>query len=356
MSEKTPSTNVNLKSNGLLWSYIIFSLPGFFSGLVWLLVAVIVLAGVSAGVAATKKTGDTEKELLLTATTEGKSKNGILVYSLNGPISTTGSSSTTKDNIYTDKVAKDFKLIRDNKDIKNVVFKINTPGGSVFASKVLGDQINNLISSKGQSQAVYYFDQIVASGGLLATYKTNNYVVGSQYGETGSIGVILTLPNLKGTAEKIGYSETVIKSAPSKDYGNPLRDLSPDEQKFLQGQVDTEYNGFVDTVASGRKLSRDKVATIANGFVYDNKIAKEYGLFDEIGDIQKSVEKAASNAGLGSDYSVYETTTQPTIFESLFQSSGVHNLLGLPTNAVDKLNKATSLQSGTLYMIDTNRI
>ncbi len=355
MSEKLPSTNVNIKSNSFLWTFIIFSLPSFLSGLVGLLIIIILFFGALAGVSgANQKNND--KSLSLIETSSGSTKDGVLVYYLRGPITTKGSSSGSKDAIYTETVAKDFKQIKENANIKNIVFAMDTPGGSVFASKVLGDQINDLIKFKGQNQAVYYFDQVVASGGLLASYKTNNYIVGSQYGETGSIGVILTLPNLKGTAEKVGYSETVIKSSASKDYGNPLRDISPDEQAFLQNQVNTEFEGFVDIVAKGRKLERDKVKVFANGFVYDNKKALEYGLFDEIGDLKKSIEKSASNANLKSGYTVYEIKNEPNIFESLFQASAIHNILGLPTATIDKLDKASSLQPGTMYMIDSTKI
>ncbi|NJK70959.1 MAG: signal peptide peptidase SppA, partial [Thermales bacterium] len=86
----------------------------------------------------------------------------------------------------------------------------------------------------------------MASGGLWSSYKVNDsYIVGSPYGETGSIGVVLTLPNFTGLADKVGYTETVIKSSNAKDIGNPLRTPSTEEIDYLEQRVTQNYDKFL---------------------------------------------------------------------------------------------------------------
>ena len=271
------------KLNGFLISYIIFSIPGFIIGVIAMIITLILLFVTIFGVFFASNTQ--EKTLPYRIVKEGKATNSVLVYDLNGPISTgslTGSGVTRESNIYTKIVEEDFAQIKKDKNIKGVVFRINTPGGEASASKVLGDLIKDLSSFYGQSQSVFYFDSITASGGLLAAYKNDNYIVGSPYGETGSIGVILTLPNFKGAAEKVGYSQTVIKSSDSKDIGSPFRDLSDKELNYLQSQVDKEYANFKNTVVTGRKLEPASVDKIANGYTYENDEALKLGLIDQV--------------------------------------------------------------------------
>jgi len=346
------------KLGGFLATYIIFSLPGFISGIVWLIITIIVFFAVIAGFSSANADQENQNKLNLTELRKGNGNNGVLIYDLIGPIDTTVSGlsqSSRSSGIYTDLVAKDFAEIKKRNEIKNIVFRVNTPGGTVFASKVLGDQIADLIRSKGQKTAVFYFDQVVASGGLIAAYKnTDNYIVASPYGETGSIGVVLTLSNFKGLAEKVGYSETVIKSANSKDIGNPFRDVTSDEKSFLQKQVDLEYNSFIETVATGRKITKEKVKSIANGYVYMNSEAKSLNLFDEIGDVNKPIEVAAKNAGLD-NYNVWEIKTEANIFESIFTGASA-NIFGLPKNTSKAIDRATFFRAGTMYTIDDTKI
>ena len=356
----TQQIEIKPQVGGFLWSYIIFSLPGFISGLIWLLISIIIFIAVLIGVFTSGSRAQNETTLKLTNIHSSSKSEGILVYDLKGAISSSsdGASSFSRTSgIYTDLVRKDFEEIKKNNNIKNVVFRLNTPGGEIYASEILGDLIANLIQSKGQSQAVFYFDELAASGGLWATYKnTNNYVVASKYGETGSIGVIITLPNYKGIADKIGYSENVIKSAPSKDLGNPLRDLTSDEKAYFQKQVDSKYDQFVTLIANGRNISKDKIKPIANGLTYSNLEAKSVGLVDEVNDVNAAIDRAAKNSNLGANYNVWEIENETGFFESLFGASGISNLLGVPQAATKAIDRATSLEPGKTYLIDEYRI
>jgi protease-4 len=347
---------VKPKAPFLTFFYVLFSLPSFilsifitFFSIVFILIALISSAN------------STAQSLLEYETIQtSDSSDTVLIYELNGTI-LTGDDSLTKSarltGIYTNIVQKDFEIIKKDNSIKNVVFKINSPGGSVFASEILGDLINDLLSSKGQTQAVFYFDEIVASGGLWAAYKvTDNYVAASPYGQTGSIGVLLSVGNFKKLADNIGYKETVIKSSESKDYGNPLRDLTQSETQFLQEQINVQYNKFVNIVATGRDLDATNVRNFANGYVYSNDIAKGYGLIDDLGGIDLSIQRAASNASL-SEYNVKRVKTEANPFARIFGKANFSQILGIDgINEAAKKITSFELKPGVVYAIDENRI
>ena len=364
-SAGSPSiTNTTIKHKGLggfWWTYFLFGIPGFLSGLVILLILIIALFGSIFGQKGGKEATENDN-LTLKKIKESSNSGGILVYDLRGAITTGGKNSTNIDKtsgIYTDFVAQDFDQIKKNTNIKNVVFRLNTPGGEVFASELLGDLIGDLLRSKQQQQAIFYFDQIVASGGLWASFKNPNYVVASPYGETGSIGVRISLPNLSKLADNIGYKELIIKSGTNKDYGNPLREPLPEEVTFIQKQVNSSYDKFVGIVASGRKIDIAKVKDFANGFVYENSIAKNYGLIDELGSIDLSIKKAAGNAGLGDNYTVWEIETVPNAIRELLGGIGANTQIGqtlaITGQTLQKINKF-SLKNGTIYAIEETKM
>jgi len=346
------------KLNGFLISYIIFSIPGFVVGLIGMVLTVILLFFVVFGIFLGADSSDTQT-LPYRVVKEGKTTNSILIYDLSGPITTgtlTGSGVTRESNIYTKVVASDFAEIKKDKNIKGVVFRVNTPGGEASASKVLGDLIQDLSSFYGQSQSVYYFDSIAASGGLMAAYKSDNYIVGSPYGETGSIGVILTLPNFKGAADKIGYSQTVIKSSETKDIGSSFRDPTDIEIKYFQDSVNKEFATFKETVVSGRKIEPKEVDKIANGFVYTNDRALELGLIDQLGDVEVAVNKTASNNRLNSDYQVLEIKNEVNFVDSLFASKTLSNIFNATAATSNVVNRATFFKPGNLYMVDEYKL
>ena len=358
------NTGTTIKHKGLggfWWTYFLFGLPGFLSGLVILLLLTIVLLG---SIFATKNNPEISENssFVLKKLKQSSNSNGVLIYDLRGAIMTGGKNSSNVDKfggIYTDFVAQDFDQIKKNANIKNVVFRLNTPGGEVFASELLGDLIGDLLRSKQQQQAIFYFDQVVASGGLWASFKNPNYVVASPYGETGSIGVRTSLPNLSKLADNIGYKELVIKSGANKDYGNPLREPLPEEVAFVQKQVNNSYDKFVGIVATGRKIEIAKVRDFANGFVYENSIAKNYGLIDELGSIDISIKKAAANSGLGDNYTVWEIENVPNPLKELLGGIGANTQIGqtlaTANQTLQKISKF-NLKNGTMYAIDETKI
>lgn len=336
------------KLGGFLFTYILFSLPSFLiSSLLLIGLFLLVVFGFIGSFSTT-----TAQDLLPYRTVlDSPSDASILIYDLQGEIltgSATLPDSSRATGIYTEVVKRDFQKIKDDQSIKGIVFRVNTPGGSVFASEILGDLIKDVTESKNQSTPVFYYDQIVASGGLWSTMKNKNYIVGSPYGETGSIGVIISLPNYGELANKVGYSETIIKSADSKDIGNPLRPITDGEKAYFQKSINDKYAQFVSVIAQGRGLEVSAVEKIANGFVYSNQEALEFGLIDELGSLETAYNKAAEIVKV-TEYDVIAVDTEIGVFDSFFSKieSAITRAQPIKTNE--------PLQQGLVYAIDLNK-
>lgn len=343
---------------GFFMVYLISTLPGVITGfLISLLVLFFVGAAIVSTISGSQGEAVERLDLRTVSQTSNSASDKILIYNLNGIIQSGGNglpASTVNSGIYTDIIKADFEKIKKDDSIKNIVFKFDSPGGEVFASQILGDEINKLIKEKNVKKAGFYFDSISASGALLAAYKTPNYVVASPYGETGSIGVRLELPNVQKLADNIGYKSIVVKSGPSKDIGSIFRDPTSDELKYFQGQVDKTYEDFVNIVANGRNLDISKVRSFSTGLVYFNNQAKDLGLVDELGELDIAVTKAASEAGIG-DYKVVEIRPKNDFLSSLSANFDLPSMLGLSKKAVDGLNQIGTLENGKIYAIDERK-
>jgi protease IV len=363
MYDTNQKITVKPELKGFFIVYLISAIPGIISSFLWLIVIALLVIGSFGAIGASKNTGnsasgmDTAPLSLSTTASKGSDTDSkILVYELNGAIqSGSASGVNSKTGIYTDSVSADFKKIKEDKTIKNIVFKFNSPGGEVFASQILGNEIKDLMANKNVNTGTFYFDQLAASGALLATYKNPNYVFANPYGETGSIGVRLELANLEKLADNIGYKQVVIKAGENKDLGNPFRTAKPEELAYFQKMVDSTYAEFTNTVAVGRKLDLEKVKGLANGFVYFNDEAKNNGLIDELASIDKAVEKAASESNITS-YKTVKIQKTPSILEGLGIGASVSSLLGISQTTIDKLNSTTSLKAGTVYAIDETKM
>jgi protease IV len=344
---------VKPKLGGFLFTYIIFGLPGFLSGIVIMFLLLALLAGTAAGISKGESQAGEEGKLTLTTLKKGKTKDGILIYDLTGAITSGNFDDGTgsEKSINTKKVAKDFDSIKNNPNIKNIVFRYNTPGGEIYASEILGDLITKLQKDKTTTKPNIYFDQLSASGGLWSSYKTGAYIMGSEYGTTGSIGVIMKIPNFKGIAEKIGYSQTVIKSSSSKDIGDPFRDMSQEEKDYLQKDLNSYYSKFKDIIVTNRKLTKEKVEELATGLTWNNIEAKEKGLIDEIGSIDTLVEKSAKEVYLADNYSIYKVESEPSFIQKILKGDIVKNYF-----QASSIPNPFLLRSGEIYAIDERRI
>ncbi|ACX51228.1 signal peptide peptidase SppA, 36K type [Ammonifex degensii KC4] len=183
----------------------------------------------------------------------------------------------------------------EDPSIKAVVLRIDSPGGSAAASQEISDAVRRV--QKAGKKVVVSMGDTAASGAYWVAAGADK-IVALPSTITGSIGVIFETANLSGLYHKLGIQKEILKSGPFKDMGSESRPLTPEERAILQGMVDDIYQQFVDHVAQGRHLPRQKVLELADGRVFTGRQAKELGLVDELGDLHTAVQEAAHLAGI----------------------------------------------------------
>jgi protease-4 len=176
---------------------------------------------------------------------------------------------------------------------KAIVVRIDSPGGAVGPSEEIYAAITKL---KKVKPIVVSMGSVAASGGLYAALGASK-VFASPGTQTGSIGVIMQLPNYAQIADKVGFSMVTVKSGALKDTGNPFRPMTEGEHKFLEDTTVKVHDAFIKAVVDGRGLPEEKVRAFADGRVILGSEAKEYGLIDGFGDIFDASYEGLSLAG-----------------------------------------------------------
>jgi protease IV len=210
-----------------------------------------------------------------------------------------------------DRFAKDLRKLREDEDIKAVVLRINSPGGSATASDVILREVQLLREKK---PVIISMGDVAASGGYwIAT--GGNRIFAQENTVTGSIGVFGLLLNLQQIAKNNGINSEAVKTANLADIDSSIRPKSAKELGVYQEFVNQIYEMFLDKVAKSRNLPREKVAQIAQGRVWSGEDAKNLGLVDRLGGLESAIQDAAQEAKLGNDWEVEEYSSQDT-FES----------------------------------------
>jgi protease-4 len=223
---------------------------------------------------------------------------GMIINEQQGGLLTVGENPTS---LFLEKI----KAAEADDRVRAVVLRIDSPGGTVTASDLMYDALVRLKQKKeaggGKFPIVAMMMGTAASGGYYIAMAADE--VHAMPGTiTGSIGVLLMVPDLSGLMDKLGLKVKVIKSGPNKDSGSPLRPLGAGEEKYFQDEiVKRYYDRFIDKVAAARGkkgLTRDKVLALADGRIYLGPAAKEHGLIDEVGTLEEAIEAAAKAAGI----------------------------------------------------------
>ena len=292
-----------------------------------------------------------------------KKGNEIAVYYAYGdivdaPISGT---SLSQHNIVGKDVCKDLKELMDDDDVKAVVIRVNSGGGSAFASEQMWHQIMEL---KKVKPVVVSMGGYAASGGYYMSVPAN-WIVAEPTTITGSIGIFGMFPDFSGLdSEKLGIKFDEVKTNKNGTFLSPMRPLTPDEMRMLQVYIDRGYNTFKDRVAQGRKLTMQQVETIAQGHVYTGEDALKIKLVDELGGLDKAVQKAVQLAKIKD----YYTKNYPApvnwldqIFGDYVQdnylSEQLHSSLGMlyqPFSILRTLNQQSAIQARIPYFININ--
>lgn len=222
----------------------------------------------------------------------------------------------------TDRLIKQLREAKDDKNVKAVVLRLNTPGGSAPAAQEVGEEIQK-VRAAGKV-VVTSMGDMAASGGYWLAASTDK-IYANPATVTGSIGVYIPYSNWEGLYQKIGIHQEKIKSGPHKDILSPDRSMTPEEREMIQAMVDDLYQQFVDVVAAGRKMNDADVKKLADGRVFTGRQAKDAGLIDEFGDLYDAINGAAVLANLPGRPDVVEYGKKSP-FNLLFEGESKLNL------------------------------
>lgn len=241
-------------------------------------------------------------------------KSKVAVYYAFGEID--GSASSLDEGINSQKVIKELRELREDDDVKAVVLRVNSPGGSAYGSEQIWREVTLLKAAK---PVVVSMGDYAASGGYYISCAAD-CIVASPITLTGSIGIFGVIPSAeKLLKEKVGLGFDVVKTNPMADLGNMSRTFTPQERAVLQNYVNNGYALFLKRCADGRGVAVEDIAKIAEGRVWTGSKAKEIGLVDELGDLDKAIEIAAQKAGLA-DYSVKAYPEEKPLIEKLMDT------------------------------------
>ena len=210
----------------------------------------------------------------------------ISVIKLDGVISDSAGSSFFRDLTSSSSVLDLIIKATKDQNVKAIVIRINSPGGTVAASQELYKAV---INARKKKPIVITMGDIAASGGYYIS-SAADAIFANPGTLTGSIGVITSYLNFYDLLNKIGIKGVVIKSGSYKDIGNPTRPMTPEEKKILQSLLDDTYDQFLSDVSKGRNIQKSTIAKIAQGLIYTGKQAKKAGLVDYLGDYNQAVK------------------------------------------------------------------
>lgn len=296
---------------------------------------------------------------------KGKKQEGdqIAIYYAYGDIvdSETGGLMQEGHSIVANKVCKDLEQLTKDDDVKAVVLRVNSPGGSAYASEQIWHAVTNL---KEKKPVVVSMGGYAASGGYYISCAAN-HIVAEPTTITGSIGIFGMFPDFSGLlTDKLGVKFDEVKTNKHSNFGTMARPFNAEEMALLEQYIGRGYELFRKRVADGRKQSVESIEEIAQGHVWLGNDALKIKLVDEIGGLDKAVEKAAKLAKL-SEYHTTGYPEEPSWFSSLLSQESKGNYLDEqlrqtlgeyyePFVYMKNINKQSAIQARLPYFVVIN--
>lgn len=250
-----------------------------------------------------------------------KSGNIVAVYYASGEIidyeTTSPLASGTEPMIVASEVIKDLRDLKDDDNVKAVVLRVNSPGGSAYGSEQIWYAVSEL---KKEKPVIVSMGDYAASGGYYISCNADT-IVAEPTTLTGSIGIFGMFPNVKGLTDKIGLKFDVVKTNQYADFGALGRPMNDGEKSLMQMYVNQGYDLFLTRCSDGRDITKEELDKIAQGRVWTGNTAKELGLVDELGGLDKALDIAINKAGIEGGYTVMSYPTKKGFFESLMETS-----------------------------------
>ncbi len=251
---------------------------------------------------------------------EKYSENKIAVIVGEGAIN---SGKSTDESIGSETIAEEIRKARKDKNVKAIVLRINSPGGSALASDVMWREV---LEAKKEKPVIASMGDVAASGGYYMAMACNK-IVAQPTTITGSIGIFGVLFNATNFYKnKLGMTSDHVSTGKMADIRSALlmRDLTTEEKEMIQGFINEGYEDFTAKAAQGRKMTHDNLKKIASGRVWSGKEAKENGLVDELGSFDDAIRIAAKEAKLKEgDYRIRFYPVQKTFYEKIAETFNV---------------------------------
>jgi protease-4 len=213
----------------------------------------------------------------------------------------------------TTELVKTVRAYRKDSRLRALVVRVDSPGGGVVASQEL---YRALLSFKESGKPLVTSMGTVAASGGYYVAAPSDLIVANPGTLTGSIGVIMSLTNLEGLLDKLGVSAITIKAGKHKDIGSPFREMTDEDRAILQGVMDDIHAQFIDAVAEGRGRPVAEIQALADGRVFTGRQALDVGLVDELGDLERAIQRAGELAGIEGRPQVIEY--EPPVWERMF--------------------------------------
>lgn len=253
-------------------------------------------------------------------TLEGEAEGKVLVISAEGFISDAAKKGTFRSGPgMVDTLVSQLRKAEKDDEIRAVLLKINSPGGTASASDLICHEIAGFKKRTGAKVIAIMMD-LAASGGYYISLPAD-LIMAHPTTITGSVGVIYMRPKVSGLMEKIGLEVEVNKSGKNKDMASLFRDTTPEETEIIQNMVNGLNERFLNLVTTHRKLDQHALSEISSARIYLAEEAKKLGLVDEIGYLSDAVLKAKAMAGLEKNAKVvvYRRTEYPD--DTLYNTS-----------------------------------
>lgn len=244
---------------------------------------------------------------------KGSRKNKIAVVYADGEIVNSGSDA----DIVGSKMANTLRKVRDDKKVKAVVFRVNSPGGSAQAAEAIRHELQLL---RAEKPVIVSFGDYAASGGYWISAESD-YIFSDYNTLTGSIGVFGLIPSVGNAIRKnLKVNIETVGTTSHSDMMSGMRKLNDQEVEYIQRQIEKIYDDFTSLVSNGRGMSKDSVDAIGQGRVWSGADAMRIGLVDKQGGIQDAIDYAAQKVGLSKeDYrlSIYPVAKDVSLLQML---------------------------------------
>jgi protease IV len=276
----------------------------------------------------------------------GDGSKKILLIDIQGTISTGSSRSPLGSLVETGMPARIREVLEkaeEDKDIKGLILRINSPGGTVTASDIIYHELKEF-KKRNQIKVYAVIMDLAASGGYYIAMAADK-IIAHPTSITGSIGVIALKPTINGLMEKLGVGVEVVKSVDKKDFMSPWRPFTVEERRLFQETIDGFHQRFIEIIAENRsELTIDQVKQFADGRIFDSQKSIDNKLIDGVGYLDDAIDSIQKDLGL-------ESISVVTYFRPGNYKNNIYSALNKTTNiSLFNMKLSPSLDFNPVFM------